>query len=255
MKKANKILMVAVAILLSLVLITTSIVSGIFAKFILTKTAESGVKLEKFGLTLTVSSSYSTATPTSNGEGISITVPITMNAATNYDGLVKFTFSNTPNVSKVKLILTMKIEGVENFAVSGIEGIPNGNHIPLGFTSKVHNEKRYVNTPNYWCMPTDNADLAKTVIAGIVEDNVGAFSTMKSISNNDSLEVVVWENSAYKITSFELGVRPYGTTDGKPDTGYSSKGLSNEEANLLQTQLIEREPTLTVTYTVSIQQA
>mgnify|MGYP007037148426 CR=1 FL=1 len=54
MKKVNKILMATVAILLSLVLISTSVVSGIFAKFVIQKDAVVSVKFKNFGVKLSV---------------------------------------------------------------------------------------------------------------------------------------------------------------------------------------------------------
>ena len=50
MKKANKILMATVAILLSLVLLSTSIVSGIFARFVIKHTATTAITLGRFGV-------------------------------------------------------------------------------------------------------------------------------------------------------------------------------------------------------------
>ena len=52
MKKSNKILMATVAILLSLVLISTSIVSGIFARFVIEKSGSTAIKFNKFGVEL-----------------------------------------------------------------------------------------------------------------------------------------------------------------------------------------------------------
>ena len=52
MKKSNKILMATVAILLSLVLISTSIVSGIFARFVIEKSGSTAIKFNKFGVDL-----------------------------------------------------------------------------------------------------------------------------------------------------------------------------------------------------------
>ena len=52
MKKANRILMATVAVLLSLVLITTSVVSGIFARFTVLQEAKTQMTLNKFGVSL-----------------------------------------------------------------------------------------------------------------------------------------------------------------------------------------------------------
>ena len=54
MKKVNKIMMATVAILLSLVLISTSLVSGIFAKFVIKKEVGVPIKFKNFGVTMQV---------------------------------------------------------------------------------------------------------------------------------------------------------------------------------------------------------
>ena len=79
MRKANKILMATVAILLCLVLISTSVVSGVFAKFAINKTAMvEKAKLKQFGLTVGVYGTNSSnadaglsdfVTSTANGKG------------------------------------------------------------------------------------------------------------------------------------------------------------------------------------------
>lgn len=78
MKKANKILMASVAILLSLVLITTSVVSGVFAKFAIKKNTTTTMKLEKFGVTMEVldPTNYAkidTSKTVNDGQNVSIT--------------------------------------------------------------------------------------------------------------------------------------------------------------------------------------
>lgn len=82
MRRANKILMAAVAILLCLVLITTSVVSGVFAKYAIKKQASTSVGLEKFGVELgiTVQPELITTVGTNNvvtvndGENVSVTI-------------------------------------------------------------------------------------------------------------------------------------------------------------------------------------
>lgn len=54
MKKTNKILTRALVILLALVLITSSVVSSTFAKYVVRKEATTTVQLQKFGLTVTL---------------------------------------------------------------------------------------------------------------------------------------------------------------------------------------------------------
>ena len=50
MRRANKILMATVAILLCLVLITSSVVSTTLAKFVITKSASTSVGFTKFNM-------------------------------------------------------------------------------------------------------------------------------------------------------------------------------------------------------------
>ena len=52
MQKKNKIMLKAVAILLSLVLITTCIVSSTFAKFVIQKSTKTEMTLEAYGIVL-----------------------------------------------------------------------------------------------------------------------------------------------------------------------------------------------------------
>ena len=52
MRKINKIMMATVSILLTLVLISSCVLSGIFAKYVTTKTASSQMQFEKFGVTV-----------------------------------------------------------------------------------------------------------------------------------------------------------------------------------------------------------
>ena len=82
MKKANKILMASVAILLSLVLITTSVVSGVFAKFAIRKNTTTTMKLEKFGVTLALNTTTGlegkivgeSSAQVNDGESVTVTV-------------------------------------------------------------------------------------------------------------------------------------------------------------------------------------
>ena len=112
-KRFNKILMMTVAILLCLVLISTSVVSGIFAKYVITKSAGATVSLKAFGITLSVdgmatnNSTGITKTVVSkdtNNNALEISVTgISLAAGESIDDVVKFTIDGTPNVDSVKL--------------------------------------------------------------------------------------------------------------------------------------------------------
>ena len=53
MRKTNRIMMGTVSILLCLVLVTTSVLSGIFAKYVTNQKAEANVAFKKWGITVT----------------------------------------------------------------------------------------------------------------------------------------------------------------------------------------------------------
>ena len=129
MRRANKILMAAVAILLCLVLITTSVVSGVFAKYAIKKQASTSVGLEKFGVGVTMTvdssklSSVGRATVTEVVDGDSITANISglkIGPGDTLHDVVKFKFTGTPNV-KMKFVFDFDISFTSsNFLV------PNG---------------------------------------------------------------------------------------------------------------------------------
>ena len=82
MKRVNKILMATVAILLCLVLITTSVVSGVFARFVVKNTVTSTVTFAKFGAKVSVN--LDGLTKDSDGNTIAgITVTENVNANSN----------------------------------------------------------------------------------------------------------------------------------------------------------------------------
>ena len=123
MKKFNKILMMTVAILLTLVLASTSVVSGIFAKYVVTKSASTEVSLKAFGITLKVEGTQGTIkySPTGSDKDTAISVSVTglqLAPGETLDDVVKFTIDGTPNVDAVKLKIKVKSENVSTFKVA-----------------------------------------------------------------------------------------------------------------------------------------
>ena len=292
MKKVNKALMATVAILLSLVLISTSVVSGIFAKFVETKSAGATVSLKAFGLTLTVDKGSAVAdgnvsfspTGSTSATALSATVSYDLNAEYTYRSLLIFSVSGTPNVDKVKLVLTIKVDGVDSFSVAENEvpGIPAGNHIPVGFLTRILPDSwRSTGASLCWRTMATNEALEHDIINGIIADvnnNSGTTSNpnplyplynkndptyeIKSVSKSDSnyvdtLEMVIWDTGVpgnkLQIESIDFAVRPFDYNTG---TNKVVTDLTREEAGILQTYLTERTPApqLKLTYTVSLEQ-
>lgn len=136
MRRANKILMAAVAILLCLVLITTSVVSGVFAKYAIKKQASTSVGLEKFGVELgiTVQPELITTVGTNNvvtvndGENVSVTITnLTMSPGMKfYDAIKIHADGHTTVATQFKMTFSISFTK-DDFKVNGT------SYMPLGF--------------------------------------------------------------------------------------------------------------------------
>ena len=179
MKKANKILMASVAILLSLVLITTSVVSGVFAKFAIKKNTTTTMKLEKFGVTMEVSAPNSdvtinTSKTVNDGENISVTLNnIELQSQTNVADFVKFKFSGQTTV-KTKLVVRIDVQTSEKlyvsssaFADSSYANYVNKAYMPCRFKStaqppSISKQEKYTN-----CMLSGSGNDATSAAAAL----------------------------------------------------------------------------------------
>lgn len=136
MRRANKILMAAVAILLCLVLITTSVVSGVFAKYAIKKQASTSVGLEKFGVELgiTVQPELITTVGPNNvvtvndGENVSVTITnLTMSPGMKfYDAIKIHADGHTTVATQFKMTFSISFTQ-DDFKVDGT------SYMPLGF--------------------------------------------------------------------------------------------------------------------------
>ena len=82
MQKVNKIIKIVVAVLLSLTLITTCLVSGVFARYVKKGTSSMSVTIKKWGVTVTVE------------PGSSMAALMTADQITSFENSVSFTFSD-----------------------------------------------------------------------------------------------------------------------------------------------------------------
>ena len=139
MKKANKILMKAIAILLCLVLITSSVVSSTLARFAFKKDATNVIKFNKFGveLGLTLSdelieflggedviSSYTTV----DGDSISIAIPsMKMGPGDDFTDAIKFSVSGDAGVRCKVIVDVGLVYNKSDFTINGtFRGLPVG---------------------------------------------------------------------------------------------------------------------------------
>ncbi len=192
MRKANKILMATVAISLCLVLITTSVASGIFAKFVVTKSGEATITFEKFGVTVTMSASglnklgATVYAETFKSTGGVITISgLTLAPGDYYGKAVKFSFSDSKPSVSLKVIITPTITFYDangNVVTNAIYKIPANtikgtdgeflsarSYMPIGFT--FHYDSSTTVDANYACLPwstyATSTDLQNAIAEGI----------------------------------------------------------------------------------------
>ena len=273
MKKFNKILMMTVAILLTLVLASTSVVSGIFAKYVVTKSATTEVSLKAFGIKLTVTGmndaekGITTKVDKKDAQNNSIAITVSgVKLAPNekIDDVVKFTIEKDggPNVDKVNLKIKTDVSGVDNFNVTNdnIKGVTSENlnlttnkYIPLIFTMKsgTANANSSTEILSAWTQPTDgmsDTNFENAIAAGIVSEM--AYTATTGVSN--SVEKVIWNKGSTTTLSvghLSFGFKAYGTS------ATNVGGLTPAQADAVQTYLsTNSNAKLTVTYTVSLEQ-
>ena len=270
MRKANKILMATVAILLCLVLISTSVVSGIFAKFIITKTAQTSMVIEKFGMRLIV-------TPdTTNLENAGATVNLTNQNSYKRDVIhVEITNLQMAPGDSFYEALCVDIEGTPNVPIifrmsCRIEYTTNdykvGNtyYMPLGYTIQTGNVRTDL------CYPykenTDGSKLGEIVVRNIYNNLYGTSYTKDNKPND-----VIFQDTA---TSDWCFVKPYAAgssgdnilaADAKardfylgfdfPDKGRDSKGETSTNYDDIVTTLSEQSSPIKIIFSFTIEQA
>ena len=146
MQKKNKILMMAVSSLLCLTLISSCLVSSVFAKYVTTDTATATAVIEKFGVTLSVSSpisSLSAEEKTQRGlDGVTVTDNSTINMKTV--GVYSIT------VSGLKMGPGDKIDEMIHFNFDGVANV----HCRLSIDAIVEFEKNNTDDKNNFYIPS-----------------------------------------------------------------------------------------------------
>lgn len=157
MRKVNQILMATVAILLTLVLISTSVVSSVFARFTITKSAETTVELQKFGVKVTLSNDSrldafkKTDLEVKKGDSGSVTFSgLTMKPGDEYPDALKVKFEGKPNVD-VKVTVAINVSYIiSDFVIPAniINGVSSKTYfMPIGlkFGASLNGEAKIIN--------------------------------------------------------------------------------------------------------------
>lgn len=280
MKKVNKILIATVAILLSLVLITTSIVSGIFARFVIIKDTNVGeITLKGFGVALKLSGTQlqnfvGTSNYETRYEGTDVTCT---SVATNFKigsgdekkNAVQIYLGDSDRTPTVPAVLKITIDleydpsifKIVDTADTNFVGINDGEtkyFMPLGFSFGGTSSCDYVAAPWFPIETTEEdkvVDYVENYIATQMAAKISAgdSNTKAPTVSGNTISIVLTKNKAIyvkvdnKRNNFYMGF-------GWPD---DNRDVNGTDYNAIATYLSQRIPddaTMQIKYTVSIEQ-
>ena len=265
MRRANKILMATVAVLLCLVLISTSIVSGVFARFAITKKAETTVKLEQFGVTieLTPDSRLVKETEIKKGDSVSMTFSgIDMAIGDAFPQALMVEVTGTPTVP-VELKVACQFnydysEGGSYWVTSDISKAGKDLYLmPLGFTMDW--DANTANDPTYICRQYHNR--TSDQIEEIIVRNIFNKLYGKSYDAGECPNVKTDANTDYYFTKSYDAKLPISGTENEFYLGFNwphEYSSNNWDYDAIATHISEKASAanspITFTYTFSIVQ-
>lgn len=260
MKKFTKRLTMIVAILLSLVLLTSSIVSTTLAKYVVAKDATTAVGLQAFGLNVTLKTNVSgnkdilnevTASTKKTGDSISLTYDkvILKPGDSTYKNAILASIGGKANVP-AEVIITVKIEcNDEHFTLT------DANF--SGYTtSKVYNPiEFYVAGSKCGTAGLMDTDTGNAALETNSENKITTAIKNKLTTANGIAEATTpaLDSDAYKVT---------GTINQNTDVKVNNINLGFvwEDADITDADAISTwisnnaNATFTITYTITVQQ-
>lgn len=280
MRKRNKILMIIVSVLLCLTLISFCCLSNIFAKYTTQKDRKFVMNLQKYGITLEV------AFPKIDGVTVEENQSVLGNnkiystriieftdlkliPGNSYNNVVQFTFSGKPSVD-VNVIIDVDVTYIgDNFKVPAkIGGLTAETiYFPINLTYGKKVGNTWTNIGNHGLTRTDEITADNWVNERYIEQQymtqvkdyflnpyTSAKGTLNSATDNGSSvtwtfekgkEVCFKNSSNQTITGIAFGFEwPLNYTTSSNNTNW----------NLRETHIANNEPTLTVTFSVTIEQ-
>jgi hypothetical protein len=285
MRKINKIMMATVSILLTLVLISSCVLSGIFAKYVTSKTASSQMQFEKFGVVVNtvvdkeaLEELGATVTlPDANSDEVksgvySVTIenlpiypgiganPNANDSATNdvdgiYNNLVMFAFSGNANVP-------VKISIGTDIAYSNLNLNVNGStaYLPIGFSCNAGNYSNNVFTlKETFSMGTPGATGNDTTAANRAERIAYNFSTKFNLTQDENYVYKGFPKSATNNINFTIS----DNTSTKDKTGSGTVNAIAQgiywdfsKNDTKDTWIVDNNPngSISITYIVKVEQ-
>ena len=252
-KNINKSIMIIVAVLLTLVLISTSTVSGIFAKYVVTKDATTIVSLKKFGVKLTMlqGEHFDDAGASADDElnedndTISVTLSnIQLVPGSDFPEIIKFVAedADTSDSSPFTVDTRIKVKAVVNTTSTDEFHYENTTFIPITSKVKVNSTEASISDAGvYSDIPTYQTNLTnglRNAIGTDVESGDGEWAGAKIATAGNK----VFDSNAKTTIAFGFAC---------PDT-YG--GSDSEKFDKIMTQIAENEAKLSITFYVSLEQ-
>ena len=280
MNRSNrtKIVMTIVSLLLALVLISSSMVSSVFAKYVVRKSTEASMSLEKFGVKITATSpqqstlkSVGGATVTMQSSGSYLTSTISglkMAPGDDYYKALNFAFTGNPTVPVIVKIAVQLSFGTGSTVVetnpfyvtkTDVSELSSANYfMPIGFTFSSGASSADGNYAlNPWTNSTTAADMTASEMSNDIASGIaGKFATDKATASGNT--VTTLQLPASTAVALPIG----SSTVNNFDLGFAwpldhgSNDTNKTKYDNLATWIADNKgnQTFTVTYTVSIEQ-
>lgn len=247
MKKINKVIMMMVAILLTLVLISTSVVSGIFAKYVISKEATTIVSLKKFGVKLAIekgtnydASGATVTTGAISESSLNATVTVALVPGDDFKEIIKFVPTIDSTVGKASVATNIKVKAEVTSTIGDANKQSSKYYVPSGF---------YINN---------------TMVSDAFISNSNATTIKSTLQTNI--------NNGLKVNGLGLASSATADSDGYFSTSLADKNgtsvkvakigigafcpiTSNNATDTVMTALATAGATVTIKYTVSLEQA
>ena len=255
MKKFTKRLTMIVAVLLSLVLLSSSIVSTTLAKYVVTKDVTANLQLQKFGLTvdLKVDEKLNPETKDIGNSAVVTIENFMLKPGDNFSNAITASISGKPNVdANVTIDVTVSCDD-NNFKVlkddfDGISAITKDTiYTPVGFF--VGGTNVIASYKTYTVSTTKTTVLAEAIEAALttkIATNAG-----NGLTRNTTTNVITGTLDAETITE-PISMTNLGIGFAWDDSNTSSTNAYQEIGTYISDKYT---PTFTITYKITVEQA
>ena len=294
MKKTNKIMMAAVSILLSLVLISTSLVSGIFARFVIKKDASTAITFTRFGVdvALDFSDDIKALCTDKNEDGIldqlvatvdkgvlTFTLPdLKLAPGIDFTDAIRLNVTGNPGVDcKLRVDFSLKyskkiVSNTETaflIPMSIIDETLTANRrlVPFGYTFgyKMSNATAYTDniTVKAWNINEwrGNDKSSTTAIANIVdltsvnEDSTGNCNYWLEKTLSANQDVALHLKNDPNVNINDIAFGFYWPFEhSENDYHIDNETLTTEDFNKIDEYIVKNQPTVTLQFIVTVEQ-